>query len=108
MTADPQQPNPSTISGHAGERNYKYTRGALTARTPIGDNQVLEWSTQLNYQDLDHPLPFAIIDDTTYSWSSELRWTLAAPLFDHGNRVRVGLQFCGHAPKRRPVPEPQR
>jgi hypothetical protein len=66
-----------------------------TARTPIGDNQVLEWSTQLNYQDLDHPLPFAIIDDTTYSWSSELRWTLAAPLLDHGNRVRVGLQYAG-------------
>ena len=28
----------------------------LTLRTPLGDNQVFEWSTQLNYQDLDHPL----------------------------------------------------
>ena len=72
MDSNPQQADP-TFRATQAERNYKYTRGALTARTPIGDNQVLEWSTQLNYQDLDHPLPFAIIDDTTYSWSSELR-----------------------------------
>jgi iron complex outermembrane receptor protein len=94
LDSNPRQADPTFRATEAG-RNYKYTRGAFTARTPVGDNQMLEWSTQLNYQDLDHPLPFAIIDDTTYSWSTELRWTLAAPLLDHGNRVRVGLQYAG-------------
>ena len=64
------------------ERNYDYTRGALTLRTPLTDTQALEWATQLNYQDLDHPLSFAVIDQTTYAWSTELRYILAAPLFD--------------------------
>ena len=32
---------------------------------------MLEWYTQLNYQDMDHPLSFAIIDDTTYSYGTE-------------------------------------
>jgi iron complex outermembrane receptor protein len=76
-------------------RDYDYTRGALTIRTPLSETQTLEWGTQLNYQDLHHPLAFAVIDDTTYSYSTELRWINAAPLFDHGNRLTVGLQYFG-------------
>jgi len=92
LERDPRQANPESVAQREA-RNYDYTRGAFTLRTPLTENQVLEWATQLNYQDLDHPLAFAIIDDTTYSWSSELRWTLAAPLAGHGNRVTVGLQY---------------
>ena len=76
-------------------RDYDYTRGALTFRTPLSDTQTLEWSTQLNYQDLHHPLSFAVIDDTTYAYSTELRWISVAPLFEHGNRLTAGLQYFG-------------
>ena len=91
---NPQQQNPATKFAKEA-RNYDYTRGALTLRTPLGDNQVFEWSTQLNYQDLDHPLSFAVIDETTYSYSTELRYIRAAPLFGHGNRFTAGFQFFG-------------
>ena len=65
-TQNPQQQNPATTFAKEA-RNYDYTRGAFTVRTPLADNQALEWATQLNYQDLDHPLSFAVIDDTTYA-----------------------------------------
>jgi iron complex outermembrane recepter protein len=94
LDRDPKRANPTSVAFREA-RNYDYTRGAFTARTPLTENQVLEWSTQLNYQDLDHPLSFAVIDDTTYSWSSELRWIQAAPLAGHGNRLTVGLQYFG-------------
>jgi iron complex outermembrane receptor protein len=92
LERDPRQANPESVAQREA-RNYDYTRGAFTLRTPLAEDQVLEWATQLNYQDLDHPLAFAIIDDTTYSWSSELRWTLATPLAGRGNRLTVGLQY---------------
>ena len=91
---DPTKANPNSVASREA-RNYDYTRGAFTVRTPLTENQVLEWSTQLNYQDLDHPLSFAVIDDTTYSWSSELRWILSAPLAGRPNRLTVGLQYFG-------------
>ncbi|HZV95785.1 MAG TPA: TonB-dependent receptor [Candidatus Nitrosocosmicus sp.] len=91
---DPKRADPANVATRAA-RNYNYTRGAVTVRTPLTEDQTLEWATQLNYQDLDHPLSFAIIDDTTYAWSTELRWILAAPLFGHANRLTVGLQYAG-------------
>jgi iron complex outermembrane receptor protein len=94
LDRNPKRANPTSVAFREA-RNYDYTRGAFTVRTPLTENQVLEWSTQLNYQDLDHPLSFGVIDDTTYSWSSELRWILAAPLAGHGNRLTVGLQYFG-------------
>jgi iron complex outermembrane receptor protein len=92
LDRDPRRADPTFVATRSA-RNYDYTRGAFTLRTPLATDQALEWSTQLNYQDLDHPLPFAIIDDTTYSWSSELRWILSTPLAGHGNRLTVGLQY---------------
>ena len=94
LDSNPKKADPANVAARAA-RNYDYVRGALTFRVPLTESQTLEWATQLNYQDLDHPLPFAVIDDTTYAWSSELRWTLAAPLFGHGNRVIAGLQYAG-------------
>jgi iron complex outermembrane receptor protein len=94
LRSDPTQAEPDFYATRSG-RHYDYVRGAFTLRTPLATDQVLEWGTQLNYQDLDHPLPFATIDDTTYSWSSELRWILSAPLAGHGNRLTVGLQYFG-------------
>jgi iron complex outermembrane receptor protein len=88
---------PSNIFGRRlkAARDYDYVRGAFTLRTPLSENQVLEWGTQLNYQDLHHPLDFAVIDDTTYSYSTEIRWTNAAPLFARPSRFTAGLQYFG-------------
>ena len=94
MDRNRRQRNPAA-SQFSEERNYDYTRGALTVRTPLGENQVLEWFTQLNYQDMDHPLSFAIIDDTTYSYGTELRYVLTAPVFGLASRLTAGFQFFG-------------
>jgi iron complex outermembrane receptor protein len=94
MDRNPRQRNPAN-SAFREERNYDYTRGALTVRTPLSENQVLEWFTQLNYQDMDHPLSFAIIDDTTYSYGTELRYVLTAPVFGLASRLTAGFQFFG-------------
>jgi len=91
---DPQQQNPATRFAKEA-RDYDYTRGAVTLRTPLGPDQAFEWSTQLNYQDLDHPLSFAVIDQTTYSYSTELRYLRSTPLFDRANRFTAGFQFFG-------------
>jgi len=90
--ANPRQRNPVNAP-FSETRNQDYVRGAFTLRTPLATNQILEWATQLNYQDLDHPLAFAVIDDTTYSWSTELRYLLYAPLLGLGSRFTAGLQY---------------
>jgi iron complex outermembrane receptor protein len=96
LDRNPRRADPSNINLRLdAARDYDYTRGALTIRTPLSETQTLEWGTQLNYQDLHHPLSFAVIDDTTYSYSTELRYINAAPLFEHGNRLTVGLQYFG-------------
>jgi hypothetical protein len=69
---NPQRQNPATKFAKEA-RNYDYTRGALTLRTPLGDNRVFS-GRPTQHQDLDHPLSFAVIDDTTYSYSTELRY----------------------------------
>jgi iron complex outermembrane recepter protein len=89
---NPRQQDP-TVAQFRQERNYEYGRGGLTLRTPLGQTQILEWKTQLDYQDLDHPLSFAVIDQTTYNWGTELRYSVTAPLFSHGNRFIAGLQY---------------
>jgi iron complex outermembrane recepter protein len=97
LDRNPRMADPSNITGlrFRAARDFDYTRGAVTLRTPLTETQTLEWATQLNYQDLHHPLNFAVIDDTTYSYSTELRWILSAPLLTHANRLTTGLQYFG-------------
>jgi iron complex outermembrane receptor protein len=96
LDSNPRRADPANLNLRmAAARDYDYTRGALTIRTPLSETQTLEWGTQLNYQDLHHPLAFAVIDDTTYAYSTELRWINVAPVFEHGNRLTAGLQFFG-------------
>jgi len=96
LDRNPRMADPANLNLRmAAARDYDYTRGALTIRTPLTETQTLEWATQLNYQDLHHPLSFAVIDDTTYSYSTELRWILAAPVFGRANRLTVGAQYFG-------------
>ncbi len=91
---NPRQRNPDAALAQEA-RNYDYTRVAFTVRTPLTTAQALEVATQFNYQNLDHPLSFAIIDDVTYAWGTELRYLQTAPLLGHANRFTLGLQYAG-------------
>src|SRR5262245_42883564 len=90
--ANPQQRNPSTAFANE-QRDYNYPNGGLTVRLPITENQQLVSLTQLNYQDLCHQLAFAIIDQTTYSWSQEIRYVNTASIGGHRNLLTAGLQY---------------
>ena len=92
--SNPRQRNPNAAFAQEA-RDYDYTRVAFTVRTPLTKNQVLESATQFNYQNLDHPLSFAIIDNVTYNWGTELRYLLTAPLLGHASRFTLGLQYAG-------------
>ena len=90
----PRQRNPSAT--FAGERHdYDYVRSAFTVRTPLTATQALEWGTQYNYTDLDHPLAFAVIDNVDNNWGTEVRYILTAQLFEYGNRFTFGFQYAG-------------
>jgi iron complex outermembrane recepter protein len=91
---NPRQRNPAAAFAEEA-RNYDYTRAAFTVRTPLTTTQALEAATQFNYQNLDHPLSFAIIDNVTYVWGTELRYLVTAPLLGHANRFTLGLQYAG-------------
>lgn len=92
LRRDPTQADISNVATRAG-RDYDNTRGAFTLRTPLSSNAVLEWATQLNYNDLNHPLSFGIINQTTYSWSSELRATILGSIFGLPGRFTGGVQY---------------
>ncbi len=90
--ADPQQRNPSTAFANE-QRNYDYPNGAFTFRLPLTADQQLVSLTQLNYQDLFHPLAFAIIDQTTYNWSQEFRYINTASIGGYRNLLTTGFQY---------------
>jgi len=92
--ANPRQRNPSTAFANE-QRNYDYPNGAFTFRLPLAPNQELVSLTQLNYQDLNHPLSFAIIDQTTYNWSQELRYINSNALAGYRNLFTAGFQYFG-------------
>lgn len=91
---NPTQANAEFVRQGA-ERNYNYFYPAITWRKPVGERQVVEWLSQFNYQDLDHPLPFAIIDDRTFNWGSEVRWVNEEEFLGQENRFTIGLQYYG-------------
>jgi len=90
--AAPQQRNPSTAFANE-QRDYNYPNGAFTFRLPLTAEQQIVSLTQLNYQDLFHPLAFAIIDQTTYNWSQEIRYINTAALAGHRNLLTAGFQY---------------
>ena len=94
LADDPTQADLASRAARAG-RDYDYGRGALTVRTPLGAGQTLEGNVQLQMQDLEHPLSFAILTGDTWSWSTEGRWILARPLMDLASRLTVGVQYAG-------------
>jgi iron complex outermembrane receptor protein len=92
LEANPRRADPANVAARAA-RDYDYTRGALTFRTPLGETSFLEARAQADYSDLDHPLSFAIIDQTTYTWGGEVRYLQTAPLFGMASRFTAGLQY---------------
>ncbi|MCS6925947.1 MAG: TonB-dependent receptor [Candidatus Binatia bacterium] len=91
---NPKQRNPDAIQADEA-RNLDYYRAAASMWMPLSDTQVLEWYTYTSFQYLDHPLSFAVIQDDTYNWGTELRYTFAAPLLGRANRLTVGFQYAG-------------
>jgi len=91
---NPTQANAEFVAQGA-ERNYNYFYPAVTYRKPVGEAQLVEWLTQFNYQDLDHPLPFAVIDDRTYNYGSEVRYLNDVEFMGQANRLTIGLQYYG-------------
>lgn len=90
---NPRQANPESVLFDEG-RFYDYYRAAFTIRTPIGNNQALEFLTQFNFQDMDHPLSFAVIDNDTYNVGAELRYFYNAELGGGMlNNLVMGAQF---------------
>ena len=89
---NPRQRNPDAVAADEA-RNFDYYRGAFTVSVPLAESQTLDWFTQLNYQYLDHPLSFAVINQNTHNWGSELRYLLTAPLLGFKNRLTLGSQY---------------
>ncbi len=85
---NPRQRNSAAVAANEA-RNFDYYRGAFTVSMPGAEHGVLEWYTQLNYQYLDHPLSFAVINQNTYNWGAELRYLLTSPLWGFTNRLTV-------------------
>src|SRR5262245_8636839 len=92
--SDPRQRNPAAAFADEA-RNYPYLRGAFTVRSPLSDVRALEWALQYNYQDLDHPLSFAIIDNVTNNWGAEMRYLDWTPFFGRNARFTIGVQYFG-------------
>jgi iron complex outermembrane receptor protein len=90
--ANPRQADPTNVATRAS-RHYDATRGAVTFRTPLGETSFLEARAQADYSDLDHPLAFALIDQTTYTWGGEVRYLQTAPLLGMASRFTAGLQY---------------
>jgi hypothetical protein len=65
----------------------------LTLRTPLGENQVWNGRPSSDYQDLDHPLSFAVIDQTTYNWGTEARYIVSRAAVSPRQTVTIGLQY---------------
>jgi iron complex outermembrane receptor protein len=92
--SNPRQRNPAAAFADEA-RNYDYLRTAFTIRTPLSEVRALEWALQYNYQDMDHPLSFAIIDDVTNNWGAEMRYLDSTPLLGYRNRFTIGAQYFG-------------
>ena len=91
---DARQASPASLAQNEA-RDYDFGRGALTLRLPLSETKTIEWASQLNYQDLYHPLAFSIIDNQTWNATSELRYTGVDELLGLGNRLSAGLQLAG-------------
>jgi iron complex outermembrane receptor protein len=92
LERNPRKADPASVATRAARR-YDYTRGAVTLRTPLSETSAFEARVQLDYQDLDHPLSFAVIDQTTYNWGAEARYIQTAPLFGLASRFTAGAQY---------------
>ena len=65
-------------------------------RTPLASNQALEWFTHYNYAGfwtIHWPSRSSIT--STNDGRTSVRYLIDAPLFDHGNRFTMGLQYAG-------------
>ncbi|HML96256.1 MAG TPA: TonB-dependent receptor [Thermodesulfobacteriota bacterium] len=89
---NPRQANPESVLYDEG-RFYDYYRIAFGVRKPIGTNQALEFLTQVNITNMDHPLSFAVLDMDTYNIGGELRYLYNTSIGGMLNNLTMGVQF---------------
>ena len=88
---DPRQAEPAAVTQQAA-RDFDYGRGAATLTVPLSDDVRIDWQTQASYQELDHPLPFGIIENETTNVGTELRTVAAHGIAGLDGRLDAGLQ----------------
>lgn len=89
---NPRQANPSSVLFDEG-RFYDYYRLAFSVRTPIATDQAIEFLTQFNIQNMDHPLSFAVIDNDTFNVGAEVRYLYNTNIGGMLNNLVMGAQF---------------
>ncbi len=94
LVNNPTQPDPTYLADRAA-RQFDFMRGGLTVTKPIGEDQLLEVYAQFYWHDYENPLPFAIVEGSTYAWNGEARYLNHARLFNHRNYLTAGLQYGG-------------
>ncbi len=91
---NPSAADPTYVADRSA-REFDFLRTGLTVTKPIGEGQLLEAYAQFYWHDYENPVPFAIVEGSTYDWSGEVRYLNEIPLFNHGNRLTAGLQYGG-------------
>ena len=89
---NPRQANPDSVLFDEG-RFYDYYRLAFSMRKPIGTDQALEFLTQFNLQNMNHPLSFAVLDLDTYNAGAEVRYLYNTNIGGMMNNLVMGAQF---------------
>ena len=91
---NPTQPDPTYLADRAA-RQFDFARTGLTVTKPIGEDQMLELYGQFYWHNYSNPLPFAIVEGSTYAWNGEARYLNHARLFNHRNYLTAGIQYGG-------------
>lgn len=92
LLTDPTQADPSYVASRAA-RKYDFLRTGLTMAKPLGEDQMLEAYLQFFWHDYENPLPYAVVEGSTYNWNAEVRYVRAAPILGHGNHLTIGIQY---------------
>ncbi len=91
---NPTLADPSYVSAQA-KRSFNYVRSSMTVSKPIGEDQMIEGFAQFYWHGYNNPLPFAIVEGSTYAWSGEVRYVNLMPVLGHANRITAGMQYGG-------------
>jgi iron complex outermembrane recepter protein len=92
LLTDPTQADPSYVASRAA-RKYDFLRTGLTMAKPLGEDRMIETYLQFFWHDYENPLPYAVVEGSTYNWNAEVRYVEARSIFGHGNHLTIGIQY---------------